>query len=112
MAEGYSPVEGGGKQRTEISCHNCKGDKVFIAILDYSINGNHKIVCPRCGHLHYRTIKDGKITEARWTAKAPEGETIPTETSDAWSPTVIKRECSVASSFLRDLWLQRSDVQI
>src|SRR3954465_1127380 len=108
MAEGYSPVEGGGKQRTEISCHNCPGEKVFIATLDYSINGNHKIVCPRCGHIHYRTIKDGKITDARWTNTVPEGETIPTETSDAWAPTVIKQECSVASTFLRDLWFQRS----
>ena len=110
MPEGYSPVEGGGRQRTEISCHNCVGEKVFIATLDFSINGNHKIVCPRCGHIHYRGIKNGKITEDRWTAAA--GETIEVDTTDAWAPDVIKRECSVASVFLRDLWLQRGDVQI
>lgn len=104
MAEGYCPVEQPGKARTDLHCHNCS--KGFIAELDFSIEGNHKIICPRCGHIHYRLIQQGKITEERWWSGY---ETIEVSPQCTWTPSVIKQECSVAAQFLRDSWLNRSD---
>lgn len=34
--------------------------------LDLSMNGNHIMNCPNCGHKHYRVVKDGRITEDRF----------------------------------------------
>lgn len=111
--EGYSPVEGGGMQRTEMHCHSCSGN--FVAELDFDLNGDHEIHCPRCGHIHYRTIKDGKITEARYSSDS----TVSTvDGRSTWcSGEVRKRdsgriECakiSTVSQFLRERWLNRSD---
>ena len=61
MPEGYSPMEGGGVQRTELHCHNCS--KTFVAELDLDVSGNYVIECPPCGHEHFRSIKDDKIGE-------------------------------------------------
>lgn len=56
------------KRVTEIYCHHCEG---YIRIaLDYSLNGNHEIRCPECGHIHWRVIKDGEITEDRYRSSA------------------------------------------
>lgn len=51
--------------RTDCDCHSCSGK--FIAKLNYDIDGDHRIVCPRCGHIHYRTIQKGVVTTTRWT---------------------------------------------
>lgn len=106
MATGYVPIETKSTARTDIHCHNCS--KGFIAQLDFSINGNHKVICPRCGHVHYRGIKDGVITEERWNPDYPTTEVSPACT---WTPTVIEQPCSTAAQFIRDAWLNRSDWQ-
>jgi len=52
------------KEVTEFYCHECNG---YIKIeLDYSINGNHVVNCPKCGHEHCRVIENGKVTDDRW----------------------------------------------
>ena len=43
------------------SCH-----KYFDFKMNTSLNGNYRIHCPICGHIHYRVVKDGKITEQRF----------------------------------------------
>jgi len=53
--------------RTEIYCHECNGYVRFT--LDDSLNGNHIITCPNCGHEHCRVIKDGKVTGDRWSSR-------------------------------------------
>jgi len=30
------------------------------------INGNHEIECPHCGHIHYRVVEDGRVTDDRY----------------------------------------------
>ena len=104
MSEGYSPINGEQLQRTDISCHVC--NKMFIAELDFSINGDNIIECPNCGHEHYRTIKDGKITEARWDSSKivtrVKGKSV-------WKSNVIKARTSSVSVFIRDCWINRSD---
>lgn len=49
-----------GEARTSLWCHECKKD--FVALLDYSLTGNHIIECPHCGHEHCRVIEGGTVT--------------------------------------------------
>jgi hypothetical protein len=105
MAEGYSPVEGGGIQRTELNCHACH--KNFVAELDLDINGNFVIECAHCAHEHWRTVKDGKITEARW-GSAP-SDAMRVSGRSVWKSSVIQAQTSTVSAFIRERWLNRSD---
>ena len=52
------------EERQELYCHNCNNYVQFN--LDISQNDNYVLDCPKCGHKHYRVVKDGKITDARW----------------------------------------------
>ena len=47
-----------------LDCTNCKRTLRFE--LDLETDGNHIIVCPECGHRHYRVVRDGRITDVRW----------------------------------------------
>jgi len=51
-------------RETEMFCHDCRND--FTAELDMDINGNHEIECPHCGHIHYRVVEDGRVTDDRY----------------------------------------------
>jgi len=50
--------------KTEFMCTNCQ--KYFDVPMNTSLNGNYRIHCPLCGHVHYRTVKDGDITDTRF----------------------------------------------
>ena len=102
---GYSPVNGGGLQRTDLYCHNC--DKNFIAELNFDINGDHIIECAYCGHEHCRTIKDGEITSSRWAGRN-DSDATRVNGSSVWKSSVIKAQTSTVSTFIRDAWLNRS----
>ena len=104
MSDGYSPVEGGGVQRTEMHCHACS--RQFVAELDLDINGNFIIECAHCGHEHYRTVKDGKITEGRWGHDA---STTRLSGRSVWKSTVIKAQTSTVAAHIRERWMNRSD---
>lgn len=105
MSDGYSPVSGGGVQRTDMHCHNCSN--TFVAELEFDINGEHVIECPHCGHEHYRTIKDGEITEARWGSNNDNTKAIPAKS--VWKSNVIQAQTSTVSHFIRERWMNRSD---
>lgn len=112
--DGYSPEDGGGIQRTDMHCHACSGN--FVAELDYDVNGDHEVHCPRCGHIHYRTIKDGKITEARYSS---DSTSATVKGKSTWCAGVVRRgesgriegaAVTTVSQFLRERWLNREDV--
>ena len=46
----------------------CSGScgKYFDFKLNMALNGNYRIHCPNCGHVHYRMVKKGKITDTRF----------------------------------------------
>ena len=52
----------------ELFCQEC-GKYVRFPI-DLSLDGNHEITCPNCGHIHYRVVKKGIITEDRYNPNA------------------------------------------
>ena len=53
------------RQVIQFYCQECR--KYFDVKLNMELNGNHRVHCPNCKHIHYRMIKDGMITEARFT---------------------------------------------
>lgn len=96
--------------RTDVHCTECS--KNFIGCLDFRIDGLHKIVCPYCGHIHYRAIKAGKITGDRWPAHLrPDDETVEVVPVSVWRHDSLKVETHTVSHFLRDRWYNRSDLQ-
>lgn len=91
-----------GLTRTDMWCHECS--KNFIASIDFDLNGNHEVECPWCGHLHYRVIKDGKVTDDR---HASDHRTHKVEGRYVWKSTTQPMITSVAHAFIRDRWLNR-----
>lgn len=55
------------KEAQELWCHHCAHYVQFE--LDLSLNGNHVLECPNCGHEHCRVVKDGLITDDRWDSR-------------------------------------------
>jgi len=52
------------KQLVEFNCTECH--KYFDFKLNMELNGNYRIHCPNCDHIHYRVVKDGVITQDRF----------------------------------------------
>jgi DNA-directed RNA polymerase subunit RPC12/RpoP len=52
------------RQKFEFQCTECH--KIFDINLNVALNGNYRIHCPNCGHVHYREIKKGAITDTRF----------------------------------------------
>ena len=55
------------KERQELWCHECQQYVQFD--IDTELNGNHVIVCPKCGHEHCRVVENGEVTEVRWDSR-------------------------------------------
>ena len=90
-----------------MDCHQC--GKMFVAELDFSVNGCHVIECPHCGHEHCRNIKDGVVTGERWDGRA---NRINVEPRCVWKSSVLQMKSSTAAQFIRDAWLNRGDLQL
>lgn len=54
-------------ERQELWCHEC--GKYVQFDIDLSLDGNHVLNCPNCGHEHCRVVKDGIITDERWDSR-------------------------------------------
>jgi phage terminase large subunit GpA-like protein len=55
------------RERQELHCHAC--DQYVQFTMDMSLNGNHVLNCPNCGHEHCRVVRNGIITEDRWDSR-------------------------------------------
>lgn len=95
-----------GRTRTQLACTNCPHN--FIAELDSDINGDHVMLCPWCGHEHYRTIRDGIVTETRWgTMKDSKKPENPVRARRVWKSGDIQAQTSTASWFIQERWLEK-----
>jgi DNA-directed RNA polymerase subunit RPC12/RpoP len=92
--------------RTDLYCHECS--KNFSAVLDYNLDGNHEIHCPWCGHIHYRLIKGGVVTSDRYSS---DQEKHIVGKRSVWKSAVQPIMTTTASHFIRESFLNRSDVQ-
>ena len=69
-------------ERQELWCHACRRYVQFD--IDTELEGDHVIDCPSCGHKHYRVVRGGVVTGARWgTANPPAGTMFYTATGTA-----------------------------
>ncbi len=94
---------------TVMDCHECH--KQFVALLDYSVNGNHVIECAHCGHEHCRVIENGKITEDRWSSRyGSDKDRDGIKARRVWKSNVLPAQTSSASEFIRQRWLERYHV--
>ena len=90
-----------GVQRTSVDCTDCH--KVFIAKINFDLDGNHKILCPYCGHEHWRVIKKGVVTGDRWGSQNGPNRDVPTERM--WSDQSIGAKTTTAAGHIRERWL-------
>lgn len=93
-----------GMTRTDMYCNECT--KNFIAKLDFSLDGNHIIECPHCGHEHCRVIKNGEVTGDRWSSRE---QRIDVEKRCVWKSHSQPMMTTTASAFIRDSWLNRDN---
>jgi len=94
-------VYGEGVQRTNVDCTSC--GKVFIAKINFDLDGNHKILCPYCGHEHWRVIKKGVVTGDRWGAQAGPNRDVPTERM--WSDQTTGVQTTTVTRYIREKWV-------
>jgi hypothetical protein len=71
---------------TEIHCHECDGYIRFA--LDKGKNGEHVVVCPKCGHEHCRVIKDGVVTGDRWSSRNRDNG-LPVQLNPSTAPNIV-----------------------
>lgn len=97
----------------ELHCHNC--DRYVRFNLDLSYDGNYLLVCPVCGHEHYRVVRDGQITDVRWGQDPSQNNwTSITATSTSTTSSHVDYGSSYGSSdnairmFLHDSWAASS----
>jgi len=94
-------------ERQELYCHDC--GKYVQFNLDLSLNGNHILNCPNCGHEHCRVVKDGKITSERWDSRNNipfyqiTGATI--SATSTWDIYSVGTTASIGSNFLYNSWM-------
>jgi DNA-directed RNA polymerase subunit RPC12/RpoP len=105
MDESVNPHKHDGLVKTDMHCHNCS--KSFIAQLDYRIDGNQRIECPHCRHIHFRVIKDGIVTGERYSSDA--GGIFDVEKRRIWKAKddVLQVQTSSAGMFIRQSWLNK-----
>ena len=100
------PLKFDKETRTDMHCHECS--KNFVALLDYSVNGNHVVDCPHCGHEHCRVIMDGRITEDRWDTRWGSDHTRDgIRARRVWKAGDVPMVTSSASFFIRQRWLEK-----
>lgn len=98
-----NPHKNDGHVRTDMDCHECGNN--FIAEIDFSVDGQHVVECPHCGHEHCRVIKDGVVTGERFDSR--NGPTVNVSSKRVWKATsdVLQVRTSTASHFIREKWL-------
>jgi len=99
LTDGFVYAEG--IQRTNVDCTHCS--RVFVAKINHDLDGNHKIICPYCGHEHWRAIKKGIVTADRWGSQHGPNREVPTERM--WSDRTVGIETNTAAEYIRRKWI-------
>lgn len=86
-----------------LACTNCR--QMVRVSIDRHATGNLTIVCPKCGHEHYRYCENGVITEDRWRSSA---RMISINYYSTSATTGTATYTSAGSAFLQSSW-QNSD---
>lgn len=93
--------------RTDMGCNECR--KSFVATLDFALTGNHIVECPYCGHEHCRVIEGGAVTEERWSSRY---QRVDVDKRSVWKCDSRPIVTSTAAAFIREMWLNRDDLDV
>jgi len=93
---------------------HCSGgcSKYFDFKLNTALNGNYRLHCPNCGHVHFRIVRNGKITEGRFTDSPGDmliDDIYPMKSScrDYQKETEKDLDTSKGESFIHRLWREK-----
>ena len=66
------------RRTEEFYCATVGGgcSKYFLTYLRTTHFGNYTFLCPNCGHMHFRVVKEGLITEDRHSERYGAAEII------------------------------------
>ncbi len=91
--------------RTDCDCTECHHK--FIAKLDYDLDGEHRIICPYCGHIHYRVINKGVVSETRWESRPPsEAAFVNVSTERSWKDDQLQATTTSVAQHIRERFLK------
>lgn len=95
-------------ERQEIHCHECNRYVQFD--IDMSLNGNHVLNCPNCGHEHCRVVRNGRITDIRWASWSPTYtiSSAITVTTSVWLTAGSTSTTAAGRFLLAQSWLNTS----
>ena len=83
-------------ERQELHCHAC--DRYVQFNMDLSLNGNHVLKCPNCGHEHCRVVTDGKITADRWDSRNGSAIYISANTATTSNTSIFTTNLTAAAA--------------
>ncbi len=92
--------------RTDMNCTNCSRN--FVCEFDFGLDGNHVVECPHCLHEHCRVIEEGEVTEERWSSRYSEAHRV--DSRRVWASSKAPIRTSSAAEFIRQAWLNKTDV--
>jgi DNA-directed RNA polymerase subunit RPC12/RpoP len=104
------------KVKHEFYCTECS--KYFDIKLNMGLDGNYRIHCPNCGHVHYRAVSQGKITEQRFPhneCKILIEDIRPMRSScrDSQTETELDSEYNTSTKgFMHRLWAERHSCKL
>jgi hypothetical protein len=78
-----------------------------------SLDGNYRVHCPNCGHVHYRTVKKGVITDTRFPDNHESilvEDIYPMKSSCRDFQEEKPEDSEVSGNFLRQLWKERFSI--
>jgi len=97
------------RQTFEFNCSSCS--KYFDFRINTSLSGNFRVHCPNCGHVHYRTLEKGKITENRFPQNDSQlliEDIVPMKSSCRdFSKEKIKDVSMKPEGFMHRLWREK-----
>lgn len=96
----------------EFHCTECQ--KFFDIKLNMALDGNYRIHCPSCNHIHFRKVKAGKITDDRFD-KDPDSVLIEDICPMKSSCRDIQKETVKTTglgNFMRELWVDHFSGQL
>lgn len=94
--------------KKEFYCTECH--KYFDIKLNMSLDGNYRIHCPNCNHIHYRMVKKGVITDTRFPDNHESvlvEDIYPMKSSCRDVQKETEKDSVVSGNFLYQLWKER-----
>jgi len=94
--------------KKEFYCTECH--KYFDIKLNMSLDGNYRIHCPNCNHVHYRKVTKGVITDTRFPDNHSSiliEDIYPMKSSCRDEQQETIKDSVVSGDYLSQLWKER-----